>query len=74
MQCLLPDVTFDINGHEYTHEQAYFASVDEFTKAWSHHRRARKDGMVRTVCVRWRSREGESEVFFGKAWSHVTET
>eukprot|EP00802_Teleaulax_amphioxeia_P011298 Tamp_11330.p1 GENE.Tamp_11330~~Tamp_11330.p1 ORF type:complete len:542 (-),score=113.37 Tamp_11330:214-1839(-) len=45
MQCLLPDVTFEINGHEYTHEQAYFASVDEFTKAWPHHRRARKDGM-----------------------------
>jgi len=39
-------VTFEINGHEYTHEQAYFASVDEFTKAWPHHRRARKDGMV----------------------------
>eukprot|EP00960_Hanusia_phi_P037795 753125-Hanusia_phi.AAC.2 len=27
MQCLLPDVTFEINGQEYTHEDAYFSSV-----------------------------------------------
>jgi len=45
MQCLLPDVTFEINGHEYTHEHAYFASVDEFTKAWPHHKRAKREGI-----------------------------
>mmetsp|Transcript_43214 Transcript_43214/g.105761 ORF Transcript_43214/g.105761 Transcript_43214/m.105761 type:complete len:582 (+) Transcript_43214:94-1839(+) len=39
MQCLLPDVTFDINGVEYSHEHAYFASVEEFSKAWMYHKR-----------------------------------
>jgi len=46
MQCLLPDVTFEINGHEYKHEQAYFASDVEFNKAWQFHKRqARMDGV-----------------------------
>jgi len=43
MQCLLPDVTFEINGVTYTHEQAYFASVDEFAKAWQFHERHHRD-------------------------------
>jgi len=43
---LLPDVTFEINGHEYKHEQAYFASDIEFNKAWQFHKRqARMDGV-----------------------------
>ena len=51
MQCLLPDVTFEINGHEYTHEHAYFASVDEFTKAWPHHKRAKREVHAAQSCA-----------------------
>ena len=35
MQCMLTDVVFEINGVEYNHDSAYFASVDEFEKVRS---------------------------------------
>jgi len=48
MQCLLPDVVFEVNGVEITHEHAYFASVEEFSKAWQFHKRGLRNAGEQT--------------------------